>query len=169
VLVGFRVDQLHRDTHLVARALHRALDDRGDAELAADFPQIPVRLSILVHRGPRNDAQGFDFREPRQDVVVNAVRKKTIVLVGTAAGERQHGNRVTFDDSGRVFLPVPESCEVEGNRYAEGDHQQADHHAIRSASGRGGIGRAVDLAFPLYPVGCDLENPGNDHCDNEAA
>ena len=54
VFIGYGIDQLHIDTHPVARSLHTAFEDRCDTQLLADGAHILGGVAVFHDRGPGN-------------------------------------------------------------------------------------------------------------------
>lgn len=93
VLVGPGVDQLGEHTHPVSRTLDTALEDVRDSKLPGNLGDLLRRIAVLHHRGPRDDLERADLRELGHELVVNAVDKRRVGLVGAAVRERKDGDR----------------------------------------------------------------------------
>ena len=80
--VGMRVDELRRDAHLVARALHRAFDHRIHAQLARDLRQRFARALVAHGGSPRDDLQSADLRQLGGQLFRHAVGKIFLRRIG---------------------------------------------------------------------------------------
>ena len=79
VVVGFGIDQLHRDAHPVAGLAHAAFDDVLHAELARDLLHVH-RLALVLERGvARDDEQVAEARQVGQDVLGQAVGEEFLL------------------------------------------------------------------------------------------
>ena len=83
VPVGARVDELCVDPHAVRFAPHRPLHHVGDAERFADLPQISRPGPVLPNRCAADHFQVRHFGETRDNVVLDPVRKVSVLLVVT--------------------------------------------------------------------------------------
>ncbi len=97
VLVGLRVDQLARHTHLRARAPHAPLEEISHAELLADLADGLRCLAILHDGGARNDSKLANEGQVGTDVLMDAISKEEAALLIVAhVGERKDGDRFRF-------------------------------------------------------------------------
>jgi hypothetical protein len=94
VRIGFCLDQLQVDQHLVADALHTPFEQRGDAEFDAHGFQIVRMAGVFFGRGARDDLQVADLRQVGQDQVLHAGNEVGVVFVLRQVLERQHGDRL---------------------------------------------------------------------------
>ena len=169
MLVGFRVDELDRDAHLVAGALHSAFDDCCHIELCADFPQVFCRFAVLVDRGSRDYPERIDIGQTSKQVVVYAVGKKLVIRIAAAARKRQNRNRVQRDHCScwRIGL-VSYAGDIERNGHTEGNGEQRDDNAIGATTLARCLCVAINFAFELDAVRSDLENPCEQEGNGEA-
>ena len=93
MLVSVGVDQLHVDTHPVARATHTALENIGNTQRLANVTNVRRAATVLHHRGARNHLQVADLGQIRKHVVLNSVCEIRVGLIVTKIFKRQHGNR----------------------------------------------------------------------------
>jgi len=75
--------------------LHAALKHVRHAELLADFAQIALRASFVLHDGgAADDLQIRDSGEVRQDFILHAVSEISVLFVVAQVLERQNCNRL---------------------------------------------------------------------------
>ena len=80
--IGQRIDQLHRHHDAIAFAADAAFQNVGDPERLPNLSQIMHRsTSITHHAGATDHAQIFDPGQTRQDVVLDAIGKKCVLLI----------------------------------------------------------------------------------------
>ena len=91
--VGGGGDQLGGDAHALARAQHRALHDRVDAELAGDLGQGPADALVGHGRRVRDDAQRADPGEAGDQGLGHAVGEEVLVGLAREIAQRQHRER----------------------------------------------------------------------------
>src|SRR6266542_3391977 len=95
--VALCLNKLDINVRAIARLLHTAFQDIGDAQLARDFEQINRGASLTSCGGARDDSQPTNFRERGNDFVLNSLRKKGIFFVGAQILEWQDGDRFALD------------------------------------------------------------------------
>ena len=88
--IGLRVNQLHIDPDLFGRFLHATLKNVGYPKLLRDLAQIPRFALILLGRSARNYFQIRDASQPRQDLVLNAVREIGVIWIAAEIFKRQN-------------------------------------------------------------------------------
>ena len=81
MLVGSGADQLDVDMNRVRDLLHTAFQQIGHAQLIANFMQIIRSAFVFPGRSARNDLQRRDFRQARQDFILNTLGKVGIRFV----------------------------------------------------------------------------------------
>jgi hypothetical protein len=79
---------LHVHPHLVGRALCTAFQDMGNTKLSRDLEKIARRVLEPLCRGMRDHLQITDLGQPRENLLLNAVRKIGVVRVPTEIFER---------------------------------------------------------------------------------
>src|SRR6266536_2588755 len=79
--VDARVEQLNVYSHFVSSLLHAAFQHTGDAEFASHRLQVFRRAFVSRCRFSRDNLQVADGSELRQDLILNAVGKVSIVWV----------------------------------------------------------------------------------------
>ncbi len=90
---GLRVNQLHRDAHLFARALHTAFHDRSHAKVGRDLSEVALlHVGIGQHRGAADDGKRRDFPHCGDHLAMNPVGEISAVRLRTEILERQHGD-----------------------------------------------------------------------------
>ncbi len=87
VLVRLRVDQLRRDPDLTARPLHASFQNRGDAQLLRDLPDVLGRVPVLHHRRSGGDLEIDELGQVLDDGVVHAVGEVTVIRLGAHVGQ----------------------------------------------------------------------------------
>ena len=92
--VSDRIDQLHIDPHLVVRLLHTPFENVHHPELLRDLTQIGRHGLEPLGRSPRDHFQVGDLRQPRQNFILNAFRKKRISLFLAQIVEWEDGDRL---------------------------------------------------------------------------
>src|SRR5439155_164827 len=90
--IGLRVNQLHIDPHLIGRFLDAALKDVRYTKLLRGFAEIPWFALIALRGSVRNYFQICDLSQPRQDFLLNAVRKIGVIRIATEVFKGQHGD-----------------------------------------------------------------------------
>ena len=101
-------------------ALHRSLEQIGDAELLADFlPVAGLVVLVLLHTGAPDDFQVGDFRQVGQDLVLHAVGEERVVLFRAQVFERQNRDALFRNLVVRQAGIAPRMPEPVG---AEGEH-----------------------------------------------
>ena len=91
--IGRGFDQLHIHAHLFALFLHAAFEDVRDAELPCDLRQIFRRAFEALRRGARDDFQIGDLRQPRQNFILHAFGKVSVLRIVAEIFERQDRDR----------------------------------------------------------------------------
>ena len=87
------IDQLHVQPDPIPFPAHAPFQDCADAECLADLPRV-LRISPVAHdRGTRDHLQIANLGQICQDVVLDAVRKKSVFLTGAQVHKGQHGDR----------------------------------------------------------------------------
>jgi hypothetical protein len=87
------VDELDGDTDPTADALHAALDHVTGAKLATDLARIDGLALVRERRAPRDHGKQTKRREPRDQLLGDAIGEKRLRRIGAAMLERQHGDR----------------------------------------------------------------------------
>ena len=104
-----RVDQLHADDDAISSRAHASLQHVDHAERLRNLRQIAFgRAAVGHHRGAADYLQVVDFRQARQDVVLDSVGKKRVLLVVAEIFERQNGDAL-FGASGSRLLAGPKA------------------------------------------------------------
>src|SRR5581483_8267564 len=90
---ALRIDQLHVDHDSIAFSPHTALKNIRYAKRLSDLAQV-LRCDVakLHYRGTANDSEIFDLCQTGEDVVLNAVCEKCIILVRAKVLKRQHSD-----------------------------------------------------------------------------
>jgi hypothetical protein len=91
--IGDRIDQLDIDPDLIGHLLDTTFKNVGNSKLLPDFGQIARLALVLLRRGARDDFQVSDFREPRQDFLLDSVGEVSVSFFFTEILKRQNGNR----------------------------------------------------------------------------
>ena len=73
----------------------------GDAELLRDLGKIFRRAFEVLRRRPRDHFQVRDLGQSRQDFVLHAFTKVSVIRIATEIIERQHRDRFVRNSSGR--------------------------------------------------------------------
>ncbi len=127
MFIALGINQLGLDSHVVTDPLYRALDNRPDAELLPDLPQVLRRLPVFHHRGTGDDSQCPDICEPGQQVVVDTIGEQLILRVRASTRERQHGDRYAFfrdhRSRRRLLVSISHASDVQRDGYAQRDYQ----------------------------------------------
>ena len=143
--VRVRVDQLHVDPVPVPRPLHAPLEHRRDAELGGDLAHVLRRVPVLLDGGPRDHGEGADFRQLREEVVVQPVRERLRLSVPAQVGEREDRDRC-FRRRRPLRLLGPGVGPRTGRRAHEGEPgccRQRPDPDEREQSGRPAAGRGL--------------------------
>ena len=90
MLVRFRIDQLHIDTHLLTRALYCALQDGRHTKLGADFAQVLGGVTVFHHGGARDHFELANLGQLCQQVIVHAVGEEPVILNAAARCKGQN-------------------------------------------------------------------------------
>src|SRR5262249_34906638 len=92
VLLG--VYQLHVDNNMIGLATDAAFQNIGDPKRFSDFAKIlrTFLSAVSHHAGAANDAKVLDSRECSQNVVLNSVRKESVLRLIAHVFKRQNGN-----------------------------------------------------------------------------
>ena len=88
-----RIDQLHADPYLLIRFLDASFENVRDAQLLRDFLEIRRRALVTLRRGPRNDLQVRDLRQPGEDFFLDTIGEIGVRLVFAQVFERQDRDR----------------------------------------------------------------------------
>ena len=83
VLVALGIDQLHVHPHAIVFRVgtDAAFQNGRDAERLTDFPHARCSSAVAHDRSARNHLQIADFCQIGQNVILNAVSKKRVLLV----------------------------------------------------------------------------------------
>ena len=92
MLISRGADQLDVDVNRVRDLLHTAFQQIGYAQLIANFTQIIRCAFVFPGRSARNDFQRRDFRQAREDFILNTLGKVGIRFVVAQVFEGKHGN-----------------------------------------------------------------------------
>ncbi len=95
--VGESVDELHIHPDLIARFLHAAFQNVGHPKLLRDLGKIVRCAFEMLRRCARNYFQIRDFGQPRQDFILHAFAKVSVVGIATKVVEWQHCDRFIRD------------------------------------------------------------------------
>ena len=152
MLICRRADELHIDVHGVARSLHRALENLGDAELLCDFPQVLRLGPIAGRRRARDDLERADLGELRQNFVLNTFGKKRVVLIAAQIFKWKDRNRTLLRR--RSMCAFVEDKRDRSKRDGERCSDRRDERlasaarslAVRNGDRRDGLLRAVRCA-----------------------
>jgi hypothetical protein len=136
VLVRVGVDELRRDPHLVPRAAHRPLQDRGHVELRRDLPDRLRGALVLERRRAGDHANVADLGEGGQDVVRDPVGEVLVLGVVAQVLERQHGDGRLRD----VASAAPEEL---GAADQDDRDERSDSHERERATPRRRDSRAL--------------------------
>src|SRR3954451_8695530 len=124
-----------------------------------------ILAAIRQHRSSRDHLQGAYLRQVRQDVVLDAIGKKSVFRVAAEISEGQDGDR---------FLEVPlrnarknEVTDDRRNKHAN-DGEGEDVAASPRQCG-GTRGSRVNFRGPVNPFGSDIERPTEDEGNGKAS
>src|SRR6185436_17270600 len=104
-----RIDELCRDTQLIAGLANAALEKMPDAEGGPDRAQILVLALERERRGPSDDAQARHLAEAIRELLGESVREITLIVVRAHIYEGQHRNRRHSHDHRRILWCGPRS------------------------------------------------------------
>src|SRR3954447_5052110 len=91
-MVVRRIDELDIDPDAFAFPANTTFEDGRHVEGFPDLPDIMSLSPIRQHRGSRDHLQGAYLRQVRQDVVLDAVGKKSVFRVAAEICEGQNGD-----------------------------------------------------------------------------
>src|SRR5437016_13978765 len=88
-----RVEQLRADAHAVARALHLAFDDVGNAKLVRDLAKITCSAALVLHHAcPADDFQLGHLRQISENLILHTIREIGVLLLLAQILKRQHSD-----------------------------------------------------------------------------
>ncbi len=87
VSVSRSFDQLHINSHLIGRTLYAAFQNIRDAQLLGDLKQVIRRAFETLRGGARNYFQISNLRQPREDLLLNAIGKVSVVRIAAQVFE----------------------------------------------------------------------------------
>ena len=93
VRIAGRLDQLHIDAHPAAEALHAAFENVRNAERCGDLREPVRRVAIGFGGGARDDLEGLDARQRRQNLVLHAIGEIAVAAVLAHVGKRKNRDR----------------------------------------------------------------------------
>ena len=119
VLVLPRIDQLHHDSHLVARSLHRPLQHVGHVEFAGDLRRGGPVVALIGHdRGSTDHLHVPNLGQRRGDHLSETVRKVFLRGALRKVIERQHR-----DGLGRNRAQIHRFSRLQKNERQNAQHQ----------------------------------------------
>ena len=162
-----RIDQVRDDPQAMFGALHRSLEQIGDAELLADFlPVTGLVVLVLPDTGAPDDFQVGDFRQVGEDLVLHAVGEERIILFRAQVFERQNRDALFRNLVVRQAGIAPRMPEPVG---ADGEHgyRRPDAGERPDLTWRCNV-QAADIRSALNAGTCDVEGPGKNECERKA-
>src|SRR5438477_2580504 len=166
MMIVARVDQLHAHDHAVLTPAHTAFEHVHDSEGQRDLRQITFRGAAIRHyRGAADDLQVVDLGETSQDVVLNSIGEKGVLLVIAHVFEGEHGDAFFRHGGSRLGGSAAIPLENEERDQAK---QHADNQEIESAAGmvRDGFLRG-HLFGSLDALWSQLVSPRENHGDGK--
>ena len=94
VLVRLGIDKLSVNAYHVPQPLNASLQDRPNAKLLSDLLEISPPFLVLHYRSTRDRLQVTDLLQVGDDVIVNPVGERYVLLRTANVVERQDGNRL---------------------------------------------------------------------------
>src|SRR2546423_14540104 len=100
------IEQLDGDHDAIAFPANASFQDIRHPEYPTDLAQIVRFLSAAKsqHTRATDHAQILDFAKARQDIVLNSVGEKCVLLIRTHVCERQHGDAFVAGAGESVFV-----------------------------------------------------------------
>ena len=90
--IGPRINQLCRHAHPIARALHTSLQYIRHPELLGDLANIAHRRILVLHHAcATNYFQVGDFAEVGQNLIMDPICEKSVLLISTKILEWKYG------------------------------------------------------------------------------
>src|SRR5436190_2178730 len=121
------IDQLHVDHYAVTLPPHTTLQDICHAKRFTDGAQVLCcSVAKLHHRRTADDSEIFDLCQTREDVVLNAVCKKRIVLIRAEVLKRKHRDGFLRRERpySSLFGIEPNAKTTDGDQESSGREQE---------------------------------------------
>src|SRR6266567_6389369 len=147
-----RIDQLHRHHDAIAFAADAAFQNVGDPERLSNLSQTVHRSTSITHyAGATDHAQIFDFGQTRQDVVLDAIGKKCVLLIGAEIFEWKNRDtfcvHLRFDRTAQQSIAQKKKTEPNSDDRNQGTENERIPPLSPRSSRQDGFGVALPLNF----------------------
>src|SRR6266480_191632 len=150
---------------MVSRPAHAAFHHVTDTQLLRDFFEIARDVAlVLLYRSAADYFQILNLREVRQQLILDSICKKSVLLFIAEIFQRQHRN--AFLRNRLAGLPVKRASP--NDQHCNNQQQHPDNDEVEDLSG-GTLNRSrlcrIEIFRPHYSFGGQFVEPGEQHRD----